>query len=197
MRLPLACLLGRVHTDYLNTQKIVKEEIKAMLEMGVIEESHSAWASPIVLMNKPNGAIRFCVDYRKVNSVNKLLGQLGTAKFFLTLDLQSPRGNRPPPLRMAYIRLKLLFGGPATLEGLMDQVLRPHTEYAAAYLDDVIIHSDTWQQHLLRVAADLESLRQAELTANPKKCVIGRREAWYPGNHFGRRAGAFAVKRTH
>jgi len=42
-----------------------------MLDMGVIEESHSAWASPIVLENKPDGAIRCCVDYRKVNSVSK------------------------------------------------------------------------------------------------------------------------------
>jgi len=49
----------------------MKDELKAMLEMGVIEELHSAWASPIVLVNKPNVTIRFCVDYRKVNSVSK------------------------------------------------------------------------------------------------------------------------------
>jgi len=54
----------------------------------------------------------------------------------------------------------------------MDQVLRPHAECAAAYLD-VIIHSDTWQQHVQRVVAVLESMRWAP---NPGKCTIGWRE---------------------
>ena len=51
-------------------RKLVQAEIKAMLELGVIEESHSAWSSPIVLVGKPDGSIWFCVDYRKVNDVS-------------------------------------------------------------------------------------------------------------------------------
>ena len=69
-----------------------------MLELGVIEESHSTWSSPIVLVGKPDGSIRFCVDYRKVNGVSRIdaypkprvderLDRLGTARFFSTLDL--------------------------------------------------------------------------------------------------------------
>lgn len=66
--------------------------------MGVIEESNSAWCRPIVLAIKRDGTLRFCVDYRKVNDVSRfdaflmprvdeLLYQLGTARFFTTLDL--------------------------------------------------------------------------------------------------------------
>ncbi len=50
-------------------KKVVQSELEAMLEMGVIEESHSDWASPIVLVPKTDGSVRFCVDYRKVNAV--------------------------------------------------------------------------------------------------------------------------------
>ncbi len=52
-------------------KKVVQSELEAMLEMGVIEESHSDWASPIVLVPKTDGSVRFCVDYRKVNAVSK------------------------------------------------------------------------------------------------------------------------------
>ncbi|TKS80118.1 Coiled-coil domain-containing protein 39 [Collichthys lucidus] len=63
-------------------------------------------------------------------------------------------------------------------------IVLPH---AAAYLDDVIIHSNTWPEYVWQVAAALESLRQTGLTANPKKCAVGRREVRYLGYHFGGR----------
>ncbi len=53
-------------------KKVVQFELEAMLEMGVIEEFHSDWASPIVLVSKTDSSVRFCVDYRKVNAVSKL-----------------------------------------------------------------------------------------------------------------------------
>ncbi len=79
-------------------KKVVQSELEAMLEMRVIEESHSDWASPIVLVPKTDGSVRFCVDYRKVNAVSKfnaypmprvdeLLDRLGTALIYSTLDL--------------------------------------------------------------------------------------------------------------
>ncbi len=52
-------------------KNVVQEELKAMLNLGVIEESHSDWASPIVLVPKTDGSVPFCVDYRKVNAVSK------------------------------------------------------------------------------------------------------------------------------
>ena len=69
-----------------------------MQNAGVIQESQSPWASPVVLVRKRDGTLRFCVDYRNLNSVTKadvfplpriddLLDKLGTAKYFTTLDL--------------------------------------------------------------------------------------------------------------
>lgn len=68
----------------------------------------------------------------------------------------------------------------------MDQVLRPHTEYAAAYLDDVVIKSYDWESHLPRVQAVLDSLREAGLTANPRKCKLAFHETNYLGYTIGR-----------
>ncbi len=191
-------------------KNVVQEELKAMLNLGVIEESHSDWASPIVLVPKTDGSVRFCVDYRKVNAVSKfdaysmprvdeLLDRLGAARFYSTLDLTKGYWQIPlSPLSKEktafttpfglhqFVTLPFgLFGAPATFQRLMDKVLRPHSAYAAAYLDDIIIHSNDWQRHMEHLRAVLRSLREAGLTANPRKCAIGRVEVRYLGFHLG------------
>ncbi len=191
-------------------KNVVQEELKAMLNLGVIEESHSDWASPKVLVPKTDGSVRFCVDYRKVNAVSKfdaypmprvdeLLDRLGAARFYSTLDLTKGYWQIPlSPLSKEktafttpfglhqFVTLPLgLFGAPATFQRLMDKVLRPHSAYAAAYLDDIIIHSNDWQRHMEHLRAVLKALRVAGLMANPRKCAIGRVEVRYLGFHLG------------
>lgn len=56
---------------------------------------------------------------------------------------------------------------------------------SAAYLDDIIIQSDTWAQNMQHVAAVLESLKQVVLTALPNKCAVGWRDVEYLGYHLG------------
>ena len=190
--------------------EVVNRELEAMLDLGVVEESHSAWCSPIVLVGKRDGSVRFCVDYRRVNEVSKfdaypmprideLLDRLGTARYYTTLDCT--KGYWQIPLAPAarektafstprglyqFTMLPFgLFGAPATFQRLMDRILRPHSAYAAAYLDDVVVYADTWPQHMERVAAVLRSLREAGLTANPTKCVIGRGEIRFLGHCLG------------
>lgn len=60
----------------------------------------------------------------------------------------------------------------------MDILLWPHQSYVAVYLNDVVIHSYTWQEHVHQV---LLKLRQAGLTANPQKCQLGLNKARYLG----------------
>ncbi|XP_058869672.1 uncharacterized protein LOC131720990 [Acipenser ruthenus] len=188
----------------------VQNEVRAMLELGVIEPSRSEWCSPIVIVAKKDGTNRFCVDFRKVNAIAKfnaypmprideLLDRLGTARFISTLDLT--KGYWQIPLtrnsceKTAFSTPDGLFhfktmpfglhGAPAAFQRLMDEVLHPHREYAAAYIDDVVIYSSTWREHVIRLTAVLQSLRAARLTANLRKCAFAKLETQYLGFIMG------------
>ena len=75
-------------------------KIQKMLSQGVIQPSHSPWASPVVLIAKKDGTRRFCVDYRKLNAatkmvvyplprINKMFDLLSNNYYFSTFDLAS------------------------------------------------------------------------------------------------------------
>lgn len=101
-----------------------------------------------------------------MTQIDKLLDWLGMACFFTTLEkvratgrfpcLQSPRKNKllHSVQNAEIFHTSSLYGGPTTSQYLMDQVLCPHAPYAAAFLDDVIINSDTRTEHTLWVAYD-------------------------------------------
>ena len=81
-------------------QTVERAEVSKMLDTGIITPSCSPWSSPIVLITKKDGSCRFCVNYRKLNSVtindsyslpnpNDCLQSLHGSKWFSTLDLAS------------------------------------------------------------------------------------------------------------
>ncbi len=132
--------------------------------------------------------------------VDELLDRLGRARYISTLDLT--KGYWQVPLSDS-AKLKTAFstpsghwqyrilpfglhGAPATFQRLMNIVLRPHQQYAAAYLDDVVVHSEHWEDHLDRLRRVLMELRRAGLAANPRKCHLALFEAKYLGFRVGR-----------
>ncbi|KAI2648139.1 Transposon Ty3-I Gag-Pol polyprotein [Labeo rohita] len=144
----------------------LKTEVKMMLEMGIVEPSQSEWSSPILLVPKKDGGVRFCTDFRKLNSVScfdsypmpridKLIERLGKAHYMTTLDLCKGYWQVPlEPSCRPYTAFRTstglyqytvmpfgLHGAPATFQRLMDGILAGCDQYAAAYLDDVVIYS--------------------------------------------------------
>ncbi len=189
----------------------IEEEVQEMLRLGVIEPSRSPWSSPIVMVPKPDGTLRFCNDFRRLNEVSEfdgypmpwvdeLLDRLGGTRYISTLDLTKGYWQVPlteeakpktafstPSGHWQYRVLPFgLHGAPATLQRMLDILLRPHQSYAAAYLDDVVVHSESWEEHLAQLRRVLLELRRAGLTANPRKCHLALFEARYLGFQVGR-----------
>lgn len=127
--------------------KYLDSEVGYMLEYNIAEPSSSSWVSQCLLVPKSDKTPRFCSDFRKVNSVTK-------PKFVSKyLHLQ---------LHMAWIHIKwCLWNAPAIFQ---------HLEGCAVYLDDVVIESDSWDSHVLRIHLLFERLSAARLTIKLVKC---------------------------
>ena len=189
-------------------RKIIEEKLTEMLDQGVITPSKSPWASPVVLAPKKDGSTRFCIDYRKLNDVtirdaypipriDDTLDALQHAKFFSTLDLRSGywQVEMDPNSRpiTAFVTHKGLFecavmpfgltNAPATFQRLMDIVLAGlKWQCCLVYLDDIIIYSSTFDQHLLDLRNVLSALADAHLTLKASKCNFCRREMKFLGH---------------
>ena len=189
----------------------VGQELREMERHGIIEKSSSEWAFPIVVVTKKDGDIRICVDYRRLNQVttfdaypmprvDELLDAIGGAAFITTLDLA--KGYWQVPLtgedkaKTAFTTPNGLYqftvmpfglsGGPATFQRLMDTVLRGTEKFTGVYLDDVVICSNNWAEHLDHIAEVFKRLQEAGLTVKLKKCTFGAQECTYLGHRIGR-----------
>ena len=182
--------------------------MKEMLRDGVIRPSISPWASPVVMVKKKDRSMRFCVDFRKVNDVtikdahplpriDDTLESLHGAKFFSILDLKS--GYWQLPIReqdkektafrtcsgQLYEFNQLPFGlcnAPATFSRLMDRALAGLAwNICLYYLDDIIVFSASWEEHLERLRAVFERLRRANLKLGAAKFHLTRKEVSFLG----------------
>ncbi|KAM4691997.1 uncharacterized protein WCC33_016819 [Rhinophrynus dorsalis] len=188
----------------------IQKEIQDMRDLGVIEESDSPWASPVVLVPKKDRTIRFCVDYRRLNDktvtdaypmsrVDDLLDRLAGARYVTTLDLSKGYWQIPlAPEAMAKSAFITPFGlyqftvmpfrmknAPATFQRLVDRLLSGAQEFACAYLDDIAVYSESWEDHLLHIEAILGRIHGAGLTIRPDKCQVGMGEVQYLGHRVG------------
>ena len=186
-----------------------KEEVENMLERNIIEPSSSAWASPVVLINKKDGTIRFCVDYRKLNEVTvkdayplpkieDCLDALSGSKWFSTMDLQSgfwqvPLATEEDRQKTAFITglglyqfTVLSFGltnAPACFQRLMENVLRGlQWEECVLFMDDTIVHSPTFEEGLLRPEKVWQRFEQAKLKLKQSKCLLFQQEIKFLGH---------------
>jgi hypothetical protein len=189
-------------------QQIQQEEINKLLAQGVIEESTSPWSSPIVLVRKKDGSVRFCIDFRKLNNVttkdafpipriDDIFDHLSQAEYYTTIDFKSgyfqvgldPK-DRPKTAfstRDQHFQFTVLpqgvTNGPPAFQRIVSKILGPtRWQYSLAYLDDVIIYSPTFNEHLVHLDDILNRLNQANFRLNIDKCYIAQTSINYLGH---------------
>ncbi|OMO49727.1 reverse transcriptase [Corchorus capsularis] len=161
---------------YPTIQKDVLEKMVAeMKTSGIIRDSNSSFASPVVLVKKKDGSWRFCVDYRKLNKltikdkfliplVEELLDELHGHFEFLVM----PFG---------------LTNAPATFQGLMNTVFQPYLcKFVLVFFDDILVYSKDWKSHIQYLTAVFELLRANQLFVKLTKCEFAARKVEYLGH---------------
>ena len=186
---------------------LVEDEIKKMLDDGIIEPSESPWASPIVLVKKKSGGVRFCVDYRKLNGqtrkdafplprIDDTIDALSGAVFFSCLDLDSAYWqvamHEPDKEKTAFVVHNGLYhfktmafglcNAPSTFGRLMHKVLGSlQFEQCLLYLDDIIVHGRNFEEHLERLRNVLEQIEHSGLKLKPSKCSLFQKKVAFLG----------------
>lgn len=167
---------------------------------GIIEPSFSPWSIPVVLVRKKDGTPRFCIDFRKVNEVTErdayplpqvaaTLDKLRGANYLSTLNLRNgswqvplTQDSRPITATVPGRGLKQftvmpfgLHSAPAIFQRLLDTILGTELEpHVVVYLDDIVIATRTFKDHVRVLAEVFERLRRARLQLNPEKCHFCR-----------------------
>ena len=187
-------------------------EVNTLLQAGIIRPSKSSWAAPALMIKKPNGSFRMCIDYRRLNKVTikdvyplpriqDMLNAINGAQYMSSLDMlkgfyqipvaEEDRHKTAFSTSWGHFEFnRMPFGltnAPATFQRLMDTVLTGLVPLICmVYIDDILIFSRTFDQHLLDLDRVFSAVRSANLKLNLSKCFFGFTELKYLGHIISR-----------
>ena len=187
----------------------LRNEVDTMLEMGVVRPSTSPYASPIVMVKKKDGSNKVCVDFRKLNKITEvdpeqmttaeeLFRRLSGKKYLLKIDLTKGYWQIPvapedvqktsfvtPDGQYEFTRMPVgMVNSGATLVRVLRKILEG-IPGVGSYIDDIVIYSDSWEDHLRTLKELFGRLRKARITARPTKCLLGASRMEFLGHQVG------------
>lgn len=190
-------------------KEAVKQEIDNLLRDGIIRPSTSPWNFPAVVVPKPDGSVRICVNYQKLNSqtvpdpfplprMEAITNEASKAKWITTLDLA--KGFHQVPVhqdsvaktsfltdfgKYEYVRMPFgIMNGPSHFQRCLSGILG-NTPRTSAYIDDIVIFSNNFEQHLEDIEAVMTLLSEYNLTAKPAKAKFCMDSVTFLGHHIG------------
>lgn len=186
--------------------------IEDLLKNGIIRESSSSYASPVLLVNKKNGQKRLCIDYRALNRktlkdkyplprIEDKLDCLGGNNFFSSLDLASGYYQVPVAEKCKHLTAfvtpdglyefnRMPFGlanAPSVFQRAMNMMLnKAGQKLVLAYMDDLLVPSVSIEEGLTKLKKVMTMLRDSKLTLNLDKCVFFQEQIEYLGYEISR-----------
>lgn len=178
-------------------RQVIDAQLDTWFEQGVIEPSQSPWGAPVVIVYR-NGKARFCVDYRKLNAhtvpdefplprQSEILSALSGAQVLSSLDALSGFTQieiaQEDVEKTAFRTHRGLFqfkrmpfglkNGPSIFQRTMQNILSPYLWlFTLVYIDDIVVYSKSYEEHLIHLDKVLEAIERAGLTLSPKKCHL-------------------------
>ena len=190
----------------LNKRKVIDKAVDDMLAAGLIKRSWSPWSFPVVVVDKKDGSKRFCVDFRRLNKITKpisyplpliddILALLGRARFFASLALkqgyfqvgmdEKDKEKTAFACHRGLFQFRVMqFGlshAPSIFVMLMSIVLQGLEDFACAYLDDILMFSETAEEHEKHIKEVFRRLREHKLKLKLPKCAFFQTETEYLG----------------
>ena len=185
----------------------VKNYIDDLISNGWVRESHSSYSSPIVCVRKKDGGMRLCIDYRRLNAktipdaqpiprIQDILDNLGGKRWFTTLDMSKAYHQgyiaekfrhltafSTPWTLLEWIRIPFgLKNSPPAFQRYINQVLGDlKGSICEPYLDDILVHSETFEQHVQDLKKVLLRLLSRGVKLRGGKCEFAKQEVRYLG----------------
>ena len=187
--------------------QLIKQNIDELMTKGFIRPTRSPWASRLVLVPKPDGSTRVCVDYRQLNTITMTdayptprvditIETLSGHTYYTTLDCEkgyyqvkmSEKTKQVTAFTCPFGQFewtKMPFGlknAPAIFQRLMDMILSGLTwQSCMVFFDDIVVFSHSWEQHLRDLDNVFTKLKEAHMTLNFKKCEFAQTQLVYLG----------------